>query len=85
MKKIKRLFAILLLSVACGCEAQDVREKLTQKEKLEIFDQVWARVNDTYFDPDFGGKDWAAIKKQYAPRIEDSRSEDEFFTHLNQL
>lgn len=30
-------------------------------EYLVIFDMVWQTVNDTYFDPTFGGLDWRAV------------------------
>jgi carboxyl-terminal processing protease len=39
--------------------------------RYETFDTVWRTVNDTYFDPTFGGIDWAAVRETYRRRLDD--------------
>jgi carboxyl-terminal processing protease len=39
--------------------------RLTAAERATIFDSIWQTVNDKYFDPSFGGKDWQAIGDEY--------------------
>jgi carboxyl-terminal processing protease len=34
---------------------------------LEVFEVVWSTVDETYFDPQFGGLDWDGIHDRYAP------------------
>lgn len=36
---------------------------------LESFEQVWSIVNDHYWDPEFGGLDWRAVRDELRPRI----------------
>ena len=36
------------------------------------FDLVWSTVNEAYYDPTFGGVDWAGIKKTYQARVEEA-------------
>lgn len=43
----------------------------------ETFDMVWSTVDERHFDPDHHGVDWDAIRREYRPRVEDTRSEDE--------
>ncbi len=35
----------------------------------ETFDKVWQTVNESYFDPTFGGVDWAMMRDKYRPRL----------------
>lgn len=37
---------------------------------LQTFDEVWQTVNDSYYDPDFAGLDWAGMKEKYRPDAE---------------
>jgi len=37
-----------------------IKTRLTADERPAIFDQVSQTVNDGYFDPAIGGKDWQA-------------------------
>jgi carboxyl-terminal processing protease len=43
--------------------------RLTAEERSAIFDTVWQTVNDEYFDPTFGGKDWQAIGNEYRQKL----------------
>lgn len=40
-----------------------------------MFEEVWGRVEQTYFDPEFGGKDWKSIGDRYRARLEETRNE----------
>ena len=46
-------------------------------EKMEVFQQAWSYLRDSFFDPRFNGVDWAAIRAQYAPLIAGSATRDE--------
>ncbi|XLS30646.1 S41 family peptidase [Flavobacteriaceae bacterium M23B6Z8] len=37
------------------------------KESDQIFEEAWKAVNDGFYDPDFHGKDWGALKSIYKP------------------
>jgi len=46
-----------------------IETRLTAAERAAIFDAVWKTVNDGYFDPTFGGKDWQAIGDKYRQKL----------------
>jgi carboxyl-terminal processing protease len=39
-------------------------------QRKESFETVWKTVNDAYFDPTFGGVDWAAIGEKYRGQLD---------------
>lgn len=38
-----------------------------QKEQEQIFEEAWRSLNQRFYDPDFHGQDWDALKKKYKP------------------
>jgi carboxyl-terminal processing protease len=74
------LIAFSLVLAGCGGEATPapthtleptitIETRLTAAERAAIFDAVWQTVNDKYFDPSFGGKDWQAIGDEYRQQL----------------
>ncbi len=47
------------------------------REKMEVFNQAWSYLRDGFYDPNFNGIDWQAVRTEYAPRIAGSRTPDE--------
>jgi tricorn protease len=47
------------------------------KEKMAVFEQAWAGQRDGFWDAEFNGADWNAVRQTYAPLIEASRTPDE--------
>jgi carboxyl-terminal processing protease len=41
---------------------------------VESFDLAWSIVNDTFYDPAFGGVDWAAVRDELRPAVVDAES-----------
>ncbi|QYM79318.1 PDZ domain-containing protein [Horticoccus luteus] len=37
--------------------------------RQRTFDEVWTTVNESYFDPTFGGVDWDAVRAKYAAQL----------------
>jgi len=37
------------------------------EESNQIFEEAWKAINDGFYDPDFHGQNWEAIKKKYKP------------------
>jgi tricorn protease len=38
-----------------------------KEESNQIFDEAWKAINDGFYDPNFHGQDWEALKKIYKP------------------
>ncbi len=47
------------------------------KEKMVMFNQAWENLNEGFYDPNFHGKDWNAIKKMYEPYAAGAQTPDE--------
>jgi carboxyl-terminal processing protease len=48
-----------------------------QKEALASFDEVWSVINETFYDPSFGGLNWAAVRDELRPRVQTASSHHE--------
>src|SRR5215213_7840116 len=47
------------------------------REKMEVFRQGWSYLRDFFYDPDYHGANWEAVRAEYEPLIEGSRTPDE--------
>ena len=63
------LAALLALSLSPRAAAQDWKAG-----HLAAFDEVWQIINDTYYDPTFGGLDWPKVREELRPRAEKAAS-----------
>ena len=52
-------------------------------EKTAVFIQAWTYLRDNFHDAAHHGTDWAAVRTEYAPRVEASRTPDELRRTLN--
>jgi carboxyl-terminal processing protease len=54
-------------------------------EYLSIFEEVWQTVNDSYFDPTFGGLDWKEVHDRYQRYIAAANDDKTFYALTNQM
>jgi carboxyl-terminal processing protease len=59
------LVVLLLLAAPAGAEVQQLRQP-----DIAVFDAVWRLVDRHFYDPEFRGQDWAALRDQYRPLAE---------------
>lgn len=52
-------------------------------EKMAVFEQAWGYQRDNFYDPQYHGTDWDAVRAIYAPRIAGARTPDEMRRLLN--
>ena len=38
-----------------------------ERERNQIFEDAWSALNEGFYDPNFHGRDWEALKKKYKP------------------
>jgi len=55
---------------------------LTSSQRAEIFEAAWQTVNDKYFDPTFGGKDWQAIGDEYRRKLDSVQDDHTFWFQI---
>lgn len=63
--------------------APSVQSDLSKRQ--EAFQIVWQTVNDLFYDPKFGGVDWAGVRKRYEPLVAKAGSDRDFHMLLQQM
>ncbi|MFN7945268.1 MAG: DPP IV N-terminal domain-containing protein [Blastocatellia bacterium] len=53
------------------------------QEKMEVFRQAWTWQRDQFYDPNYHGANWDAVRAEYEPRIAGARTPDEMRRLLN--
>jgi tricorn protease len=53
------------------------------REKMVVFDEAWSTLNQSFFDPNFNGQDWPALRTRYQPYVAGSRTPDEMRRVIN--
>jgi tricorn protease len=48
-----------------------------EAEKRDIFQQAWSWLDEHFYDPDFHGVDWQAVRAAYAPRVAGAATPEE--------
>ncbi|MBL8770376.1 MAG: PD40 domain-containing protein [Phenylobacterium sp.] len=54
-----------------------------EAEKQVVFDQAWSILNATFFDENFNGKDWAALRERFEPFAQGAQTSDELRRVIN--
>ena len=44
---------------------------------LASFDTAWQTISDTFYDPSFGGLDWAGVSRELRPRVQQAETADD--------
>lgn len=53
--------------------------------KATAFDEVWETVNKNFYDPNFNGVDWHAMRQKYAPQVRQAQSSEAAAALINQM
>jgi tricorn protease len=53
------------------------------KEKQVVFDEAWSTLNRRYYDPNFHGANWAALRTETEPNIEGAKTPQELRRAIN--
>lgn len=78
MNNMKNLFLVVLVfTTILSCQ--------TQNSRIEIFENVCNVFQENYYDETFGGRDWDKIKEVYRTKIENLKTEEEFYGLLNEM
>jgi len=70
---------------AVAAAANESSKRLSAKDRLSIFEEVWETVNDKYYDRSFNGADWLAIRDRYRVLVGQATSDDEFYDILKRM
>jgi carboxyl-terminal processing protease len=76
---------IIFLFMALAALAAMTPGSRENEQYLNTFETVWKKVNDTYFDPAFGGVDWKGVHDRYGPRIAAAEKDEDFYRLVNAM
>ena len=88
---LSRLALVGILSLACVTAfPQQIQSEIAPPQvsqadaarRQEAFETVWKTVNQTFYDPKFGGVDWKAVHERYAPMVARMTSDSELHSLL---
>ncbi|NJR61493.1 MAG: S41 family peptidase [Cyanobacteria bacterium CRU_2_1] len=55
------------------------------RSQTEVFEEVWQTINENFYDPNFNGVDWNAMRNKYEPLVSQARSREEVAVVINQM
>jgi len=61
------------------------KDEIPEALRLATFEHVWQKVNDSYWDPTFGGIDWKKVHDDFLPRARAAKASDEYHRVLNDM
>ena len=53
--------------------------------QMESFEKAWSLIDQRYWDPDFGGLDWQAVREELRPRAAEARTNAELRDVLEEM
>ena len=93
MKKL----AVTILFLAAACAVANAQPAPTPQPKADAsdasanalrqktFEKTWETVRDKFYDPNFNGADWKAVRERYAPRAASVKSDAELYDLLKEM
>ncbi len=61
------------------------KQRLTAKDRKDVFEKVWKEIHDHYYDASYNGVDWNEVHRRYAPLVETTKKDQEFYALMNQM
>ena len=83
MKIFKKSKVRSLLTIGGLCLGSSVNGNVPYAEI--VFDEVWETVNESFYDPRFGGLDWPAFGSQYREAVLKAQTRAEMNDLINEL
>ena len=61
------------------------KQRLTPKDRKEVFEKVWKEIHDHYYDASYNGVDWNEVHQRYEPLVEATRNDLDFYALMSQM
>src|ERR671930_486840 len=89
----RRLTTLVILAVLIASAAASIPSaaatassgRLSSKDRVEVFEEVWRTVYEKYYDPSFKGIDWRAVLERYRPLVDRATTDEEFYSLLKRM
>ena len=76
---------VILLRSAVPAAAPAPRREQARSLDIESFDYVWKTVKEKHWDPDLGGLDWDAVRREFRPLVERAKTAEEARAAMNRI
>ncbi len=80
-----RRLLLPLLCVAAVSVAAAAQSTPTSAANVALFDEVWKTINESFYDPSFGGLDWAGVGDELRPKAAAAPTTDGARTVINEM
>jgi carboxyl-terminal processing protease len=61
------------------------KQRLNAKDRKEAFEKIWNEIHDHYYDASYNGVNWDEVHQRYAPLVEATKRDQEFYTLMSQM
>ncbi len=78
----------LLLPLVCAAAmsvASAAQSTPASAANAALFDEVWKTINESFYDPSFGGLDWAAVRDELRPKAATAPTTDAARAVINEM
>lgn len=82
---MRRLLLLLFCAAAVSATTAAQSPAPAPTVGLALFDEVWKTINDSFYDPTFGGLDWAGVRDELRPRAAAASSTDAARAVINEM
>ena len=82
---MRRLLFFLLCAAAVSPITAAQSSQPAPTVGLALFDEVWKTINDSFYDPAFGGLDWAGVRDELRPNAAAASSTDAARAVINEM
>jgi carboxyl-terminal processing protease len=76
-----------ILSAGGATSAVDATpsQRLSSKNRKEVFEKVWKDIRDHYYDPSFNGVNWDEVHQRYLPLVGPAKNDQEFYALMSRM
>ena len=80
---LRRLVSPLV--VACLLTSGRAPAQSWREPHLAAFDEAWQTIQDTFYDPSFGGIDWKSVREELRPRAVAAKTPDDLRAVIREM
>ncbi|NJO78203.1 MAG: PDZ domain-containing protein [Cyanobacteria bacterium RM1_2_2] len=79
------IFLTILIILNPFISTANSSERVNAFDSSTLFEQVWQTVNDHFYDPDFNGVNWSALREEYQPQVGQSPTREAAAAVINTM
>lgn len=92
MKSFILIIVLAFVVVMCEMKSEGqtsnaalMQTSTTKVQNLAVFDALWEKINSKYYDANFNGIDWRAVRNTYRPQAEEAKTKQNLLKILRMM